>query len=130
MKLLYSCIYILLIVILSGCSSTILILKESDSLSVNHFQIGETFIIKLDANYTTGYEWSIQDSSFLKILSIEENEYEPTSNDELIVGAGGLEIWKFRTISKGKTNLIFQYKRDWEKDKDAEKTLNYEIIVN
>ena len=31
-----------------------------------------------------------------------------------IVGAGGTELFRFKGLSKGKTEITFKYKRSWE----------------
>lgn len=83
-----------------------------------------TFIIKLKANATTGYEWFADyDKSLLKVNYTYDSSYDPTQTNQK-VGAPGSGIWivevKPQPISAlaivKNTEIHFAYKRGWEKD--------------
>jgi predicted secreted protein len=65
-----------------------------------------------DENPTTGYGWQEEfDDSFLELV---EDKYEPSSIEELIVGAGGTRSFRFKALKKGVTEVIMIYKQAWE----------------
>jgi len=75
--------------------------------------VGEQFIIALDSNPTTGYNWEADfDESFLKLA---QDEFKP-ADDKDIVGAGGKQRITFEGVKKGKTGVTLIYKRSWEED--------------
>lgn len=68
--------------------------------------------IALKGNPTTGYTWNIVEYDS-KILKLEGSTFVRDSD---LTGAGGVETFKFSVIGKGKTDLVIQYNRVWEKD--------------
>ena len=87
---------------------------------------GETFVIELDSNITTGYSWQLAKplkKEFIRLVSSEYINLHPN-----VTGAGGKEIWRFITLKKGSTKISFQYSRPWEKQRPA-KQISYKIKV-
>jgi predicted secreted protein len=114
-----------LLVILTGCNNTQVFNESGDidtipeELSVT---AGETFIVNLDANETTGYSWSVNiaDSD---ILTLDSNEYEAEETDA--VGAGGMTVLTFKANETGETTIELTYSQDW----DGGETAN-DITIN
>lgn len=77
---------------------------------------GQTLELELESNPTTGYIWEVAFPVNKDILR-QERENEFVSRSDLI-GAGGVQIFYFKGIKKGKTELVFEYRRPWEKNKD------------
>jgi inhibitor of cysteine peptidase len=70
-------------------------------------------LIALESNPTTGYSWEAEfDTAMLELVeqTFELGEFAK----EGIVGAGGTELFRFKGMSKGKTDITFNYKRSWE----------------
>jgi len=75
--------------------------------------VGKKFIIALDSNPTTGYNWEADfDEDFLKLV---QDEFKP-AEDEDLVGAGGQQRFTFKGVKIGKTKVTLTYKRSWEED--------------
>jgi predicted secreted protein len=114
-----------LLVILTGCNNT-QVFNESGDIDTIPKEIsvsaGETFIINLDANETTGYSWSVNigDSD---ILTLDSNEYEAEETDT--VGAGGMTVLTFTANEAGETTIELTYSQDW----DGGETAN-DITIN
>ena len=73
-------------------------------------QVGEEFIIALESNPTTGYEWEAgYDSSILQLI---DRQLSPSGPG---IGSGGIERFRFRCLAVGDTRLRLTYKRRWEK---------------
>ena len=84
---------------------------------------GDTIIITLKSNPTTGYSWNVVDIDF-SILKPGKTEFRPQSN---LLGAPGQEVLYFTALENGETKLVLGYLRPWEK---GEKPLDtFSVIV-
>lgn len=85
-------------------------------------QVGGEFVIALDANPTTGYQWEPAfDAGVLTLLALEPPA--PGAG----IGAGGLARWRFKGASAGTTRLVMACRRPWEAA--PVETLTYEVTV-
>ena len=72
-------------------------------------RVGEEFVIALEGNPTTGYEWEAHyDSSMLQLVDRAFSAYGPG------IGSGGIELFRFKALTAGDTQLELIYKRAWE----------------
>lgn len=74
---------------------------------------GREFVIALDANVTTGYEWRLAYPPDEKVLRLLGQEYRPTLPQR--IGSGGTSLWTFRAIGEGTTVIPFEYVRPFER---------------
>ncbi len=71
--------------------------------------VGESLIIELEANPTTGYEWQIElDSDKVELIA---RSHQPAGSG---IGAGGNERITLRPLRGGATSIRAAYKRSWE----------------
>jgi predicted secreted protein len=90
-------------------------------------RVGQTFVIVLDANPTTGYSWSVVDSFGSRIANVGSAFLRPQSGR---VGAAGKQILLFRATSPGATALTFRYVRPFDSTTFAgAKTLVFHVIA-
>jgi inhibitor of cysteine peptidase len=75
--------------------------------------IGKTFTIALDANATTGYNWS-QTTKDTNVVAYVDNEYVAEARDPQVVGGGGTDTFTFKAVGKGTTTITLTYARPWE----------------
>ena len=74
--------------------------------------VGKQFIIALESNPTTGYEWEADfDESLLKLA---QTDFTPAKSG--LTGAGGEQTFTFEGVKAGKTEITLTYKRHWEQD--------------
>ena len=73
--------------------------------------MGDTLVIKLDSNQTTGCSWTASD-----LLNLEETEsyYTPEENTENMVGTGGVETHAFTATGTGTGSFRLIYGQQWE----------------
>ncbi|MFC1982064.1 protease inhibitor I42 family protein [Chloroflexota bacterium] len=110
-KLLFlSAVSILLVSLLIGCSDRPSNYYIDASKTINT-KVGGDFVIALDSNRTTGYEWEADYDE--NLLSQVETEYTAEKCPGL-VGAGGTQYLFFKAINKGNTEITLTYKRSWE----------------
>lgn len=75
---------------------------------------GDSLTVRLDGNITTGYEWNVKIGDET-VLALESEEYVPDETDELIDGAGGMFVFRFKALApNAETSLSFRYARGWE----------------
>ncbi len=79
---------------------------------------GEEFVIKLESNPSTGYQWRITKGLEKSGISLMEESYTPKPNptNKPRLGAGGTKSWKFETNKKGRYLLKFVYQRPGEEE--------------
>lgn len=75
---------------------------------------GDTFMISLEENPTTGYSWTCEIEGSAIVLAYDD--YKPSKEKEGLVGTGGLHSFTFRAINEGFSKVTFRYKRPWEED--------------
>ena len=112
---LFILISLILILTSFACSisSKTTLTEKDNNVSVN-LKSGDEFQVKLESNQTTGYSWALSEKTDSKIILIMSSEYETSSKDKNIEGAGGFEILTFKAANPGQTKLILEYVRPWE----------------
>ncbi len=95
----------------------------TDSGQAISIGVNQEFIIALGSNPTTGYGW--QESYDEAVLELVEKTYKPGEKAEQgVVGAGGVEFFRFKALKTGKTEIALVYKRPWE-----EKTVDQKVFT-
>ena len=92
--------------------------------------VGDSLIVTLESNASTGYEWSLADNSDESVLQEAGHEYvapEPTGTP--VVGAGGEEVWTFTALSAGTSTISMEYVRPWEEDTEPADTFTLTVVV-
>jgi inhibitor of cysteine peptidase len=86
------------------------------------------FTIELDSNPSTGYTNIITelDPTFIKNI---KKEYKPQQTKPGLIGAGGIDLFTFKALKKGKTTLVIEYVRPWEKPLQPVRTISYPITI-
>ncbi len=88
--------------------------------------LDQEFIIALGSNPTTGYSW--QESYDETMLELVKWDYEEEAEEEDVVGAGGVEYFRFLTLQAGETEITLTYERPWE-DGDPVETKVFTVII-
>jgi inhibitor of cysteine peptidase len=88
--------------------------------------MGDTLVIKLEGNPTTGYNWLVTSVD----KAILEQQGEPVFKaDSTLVGSGGMLTLTFKAIAAGTTNLQLGYMRSWETGVAPLQTYEVTIVV-
>jgi predicted secreted protein len=78
-----------------------------------NISVNQEFIIALGSNPTTGYGW--QESHDQTMLELLKWNYEEAAT-EGVVGAGGIEYFRFKALKPGQTEITLVYQRPWEEE--------------
>ena len=82
--------------------------QNGESLSL---ATGESLLIELAGNPTTGYEWTVAQAN-PDLLRLAETSYSPDSPG--LTGSGGLYVFRFEALRPGSAPLLLAYRRPWE----------------
>ena len=95
----------------------------SETITVS---VGKTFQIALDSNPTTGHEWQpTYDKSLLEL--VEKTYKQGETAKQGLVGAGGVEYFRFRALKPGQTTVDMDYMR--QGDKEGVEQLSFNVTV-
>jgi len=105
---------------------------SSDTGRVVEAAVGSLIKVTLESNPTTGFKWELTEISDQTVLEFVESKYEPgegTDQDLPRVGAGGTEIWSFKTIKQGEATISMEYSQPWDGGMKAAKIFEMTVIV-
>lgn len=85
------------------------------------------FSIVLESNPTTGYKWELLSPLNDNIVQLVKSDFVPAPGG--CMGGGGKDIWTFKAVNKGTTNVSFKYIRPWEKDSVPVKEETFTVVV-
>lgn len=119
---------IFLMVLGGGCgSSREVAIGIADDGREIQLESGQILVLELEANPTTGFRWEVNkfDGAVLRLQG--EPDFESSSEGDL-VGAGGVEIFRFEALSSGVSALELIYHRTWEEEEPLE-TYSVRVVV-
>ena len=103
--------------------------NEANNGSSIELRVGQTLVLTLESNPTTGYEWSYNGQSDSNITQQGEAVFAANHAEKGWVGGGGVERWTFLAIKPGSETLNFEYKRPWEKDIEPVRTVFFHVKI-
>ncbi len=102
------------------------VLSEQDEGSVVHLQMGDTLVVTLAGNPSTGYTWEVMPADQAVVSLQGEPEFKAESD---LLGAAGKISLKFKAVAEGQQALTLAYRRPVEKDVAPEKTVTFTVVV-
>jgi inhibitor of cysteine peptidase len=87
-------------------------LTETDNNTRVALNPGDTLVIKLKSNPTTGYMWALSGDVQPQLRS-QGSEVQPSQSG--LMGAGGYQIFRFTAADAGQESLALAYQRSFEK---------------
>ena len=112
--------------LLSGCWFLPITLDSSADGTVQSVEVGDTILIRLSGNVSTGNQWiRIEPTSFdgSSLQALEEGKYAPDDPD--VCGGPGTFTFRYEAVASGTVELTFAYKRPWE----DEQTDGFTVII-
>jgi inhibitor of cysteine peptidase len=96
------------------------VITESGADKPITLSVGQTLRVRLAANPTTGYSWSVQQTP--GEFQLVQSTYAADAQGRNLAGAGGYQTIEFAAKFAGKGELKLEYRRGWEKDAPPAKT--------
>jgi inhibitor of cysteine peptidase len=90
-------------------------------------QAGQKFSLKFVTSPGTGYSWELATPIDEKMVTILETKNE--APDSGLLGASEYEIWIFRALTAGRTEIALKYVRPWEKDANPVKKHVFKVQI-
>jgi predicted secreted protein len=102
---------VLATILFAGCVE---VETYSDAGQAIDTEVNQEFVIALGSNPgSTGYKWQASyDETMLELVG-GESEYKE-ENKEGLVGAGGVEYFRFKALKTGRTEITLTYEQSWE----------------
>ncbi len=116
-------ISILVLSVVAACNQSVK--ANVDTGKTISASVDREFVIAVDSNPTTGFDWEAgYDDSKLVLVG---KEYKPDEKASGLVGAGGTKYFRFKALETGKTEITLTYKRPWETEIAEQKVFNVAI---
>jgi predicted secreted protein len=111
----------------AGCSDSFGKEKQNPQAAIIEVNLGGNAVITLEANHTTGFRWQLAKDPDKSMLEFADTQY--ITEETGLIGSGGQEVWTFKTLKKGKTEVALEYVRPWEKDTPPAREAAFVIII-
>jgi predicted secreted protein len=125
--------FLLLVAVLAACLVTGCIGVETytDEGQAIDTEVNQQFVIALGSNPgSTGYSWQASYDETLLELVGGDSEYKPGKEAEQgLVGAGGVEYFRFKALKTARTEVTLVYKRPWEEPTPQDLTKVFTIHI-
>jgi inhibitor of cysteine peptidase len=95
---------------------------------VVNLKAGALLEVRLEANHTTGYSWIAAPVANPVLMMQGKAAYQENAAADKM-GAGGVEVWRFKAVKAGKQGLQFEYRRPWEKGSPPAKVVTFSVTV-
>jgi inhibitor of cysteine peptidase len=111
----------------SGSAEPPAMKTEADSGHRVALRIGQELILTLNSNPSTGYCWMRTDTETPVLVTLGKPTYQPGGR---LLGASGVELWKFRPEREGMLTLKLEYRRPWEKKTRSADTMVLHVTIH
>lgn len=88
---------------------------------------GSEFKIVIESNPTTGYHWELVDELNEDIVQFVSREYRAVG--DVIPGSGGVDVWTFKAIAAGETEIVLGYYPPSNDPTEPEQTVTFSLAV-
>jgi inhibitor of cysteine peptidase len=117
------------IALLAACSTPgnqTVTLSDADAGKTITLHTGDTLVIHLDGNPTTGYNWDVSRVDVSVLQAQGDVQFTP---DTSAIGSGGTVVLTFLAASTGQTTLQLAYHRSWVMDVAPLQTFTVTVVV-
>jgi len=116
----------ILLATLAGCGNKTVKVDQSMNGQTITVKKGETIVISLTGNPTTGFNWAAADLDTAILAQQGDAAFKADSN---LIGAGGTVTLTFEAVGTGTTTLTLNYMRSWETAVAPEKVFTVSVVV-
>ncbi|KPX49876.1 protease inhibitor I42 family protein [Pseudomonas syringae pv. tagetis] len=119
------------LVLLTACAHTPknIVSIEAENDCPLTLQSGQTLILTLPSNPTTGFRWLTQNPAQNILRSLGPEVYANAESKEM-VGSAGQSVWRYKATDAGTGRLMMTYQQPWAPEVPPEQTFECAITVN
>lgn len=117
--------------LLAACTQTphtISLDEEHSSRCPLELVRGQSVLITLRSNPTTGFRWQVQDAAPGVLRSLGPEVYS-NPEDSGLVGSAGQSSWRFAAANPGGGRLLLVYRQPWEPNVAPAQTFECQVTV-
>jgi inhibitor of cysteine peptidase len=100
-------------------------LTEVDNERVIALRQGQTVVVVLASNRSTGLRWTLVDSTTNVVVRDGAPAYSPPAGKR----DNGTETWRFRSVKPGEQTMRLEYRREWAQHV-PERTFRFTAVVH
>lgn len=105
------------------------ILTVADTEKKIDLTVGQSLVIDLESNASTGYRWNLVGQPQEAVLKLIRSDYREPQTQGDMTGVPGQETWQFQAIGRGTTTVKLAYAHSWEIAQSTEKEFTVTIQV-
>ena len=117
---------VVLLAALTACGSKTVKVDQSMNGQTITVKKGQTIVVSLDGNPTTGFNWAAADLDTTILTQQGDAAFKADSN---LIGAGGMVSLTFEAVGTGTTTLTLNYARSWETGVEPEQIFSVTVVV-
>jgi inhibitor of cysteine peptidase len=102
-------------------------LDQTDSGRTVEVRTGDTIVLRLAENRTTGYQWQIEQIDQEK-LDLADDSFVLAPN--AAIGTGGVREFRFVVRSAGESVLTLRYCQPWDSEASVIQRFSVRLAVN
>lgn len=102
---------------------------EADNGQERRIAVGQSLVVTLPANPSTGYMWQITELDANLLQAQGDPGFKPDPNVPVAPGSGGGSVWTFVGKTAGTTKLSMDYLRPWEQGVEPAQTYSLTVKV-
>ncbi len=121
--------FLLLLAVLAAClvAGCVNVETYTDEGQAIDTEVNQQFVIALGSNPTTGYGWEASyDETMLELVG-GESTYEEAGQG--LIGAGGVEYFRFKALKTCRTQITLVYKHTWEESTPQDLTKVFVVHI-
>lgn len=101
--------------------------SEQDSGRTIRLNVGDTLLVALSSNASTGYSWELEPLRRSVLRSVSTSQAGAGGN---LLGGGGETIFRFRAEGPGQTQLSLIYRRPFEENISLTRVFEISVSVS
>jgi inhibitor of cysteine peptidase len=118
--------------LLAGCGgnqASAVKITDADKGKTIELARNSVFEVALEGNPTTGYTWAFEADASPLVKQMGDPTFQSSANSANVVGAGGIQTFKFQTIATGQYTLKMIYHRTFEKGVAPVNTFTVNLLI-
>jgi len=86
-------------------------------------------VLELESNSSTGYSWSVDDNDYVELVADTYYQSDAAKADPMIAGAAGKQVFVFKAVKAGTTEIKLNYTRSFEKNAKPADTAAIKLVI-